>query len=191
MLTQEKSRYNQRIAYYMDVEGLSRDKAVQLARRDMILDLGTAAPGGGLSGFVTGGAKASYGGAIGTNDANIVISIQNAAATAEQSIEQPGSQENHINHSVWPSDNSQLKHIFRQKEGHLTDTFENRQILESIIDEKYKLGSDKYGNIWYAKTCADGSQIWVRMRNNCIINGGINQTALVYNPITGLNSNPK
>jgi hypothetical protein len=154
----------------------------------MILDLGAAALGGGLSGFVTGGAKTSYDG--------VVIRISSyrykiAAATAEQSIEQPDSQENHINHSVWPSDNSQLKHIFRQKEGHLTDTFEDRQILESIIDEKYKLGSDKYGNIWYAKTCADGSQIWVRMRSNCIINGGIHQTALVYNPITGLNSNPK
>ena len=57
MLMQEKSRYNQSIAYYVNAEGLSESEAVRHARRDMILDLGAAALGGGLSGFAMGGAK--------------------------------------------------------------------------------------------------------------------------------------
>jgi hypothetical protein len=90
MLMQEKSRYNQSIAYYVNAEGLSESEAVRHARRDMILDLGAAALGGGLSGFVMGGAKGTidrYPGRINTAmamsaDENNAANI--AAKTADE-----------------------------------------------------------------------------------------------------------
>ena len=48
------------------------------------------------------------------------------------------------------------------------------------------LGADKYGVVWYAEMLPDGRQIWVEVRGNAIIEGGINQSPLVWNPESGL-----
>jgi len=78
-------------------------------------------------------------------------------------------------------------HIFREAEGHLPDTTANRQLLTDVAnDPANALGPDKFGNTWSAKTQADGTQVWVRVRNGEIINGGINQTPRTYSPETGL-----
>ncbi len=71
-----------------------------------------------------------------------------------------------------PSNDSQLKHIFEDREGHLPDTPENRKLLQNLANDssKYK-GKDKYGNDWNVRMNADGTQDWVRSQN-LIINEG-------------------
>lgn len=87
-----------------------------------------------------------------------------------------------------PEKISQLKHIFRKKEGHIDDTPENRSLLETVANNKENyVGTDGYGTQWYSKTQADGSQVWVRVRNNTIQNGGINNPPKTWNPSTGYN----
>lgn len=87
-----------------------------------------------------------------------------------------------------PEKISQLKHIFRKKAGHIDDTPENRSLLETVANNKENyVGTDSYGTQWYSKTQADGSQVWVRVRNNTIQNGGINNPPKTWNPSTGYN----
>lgn len=67
------------------------------------------------------------------------------------------------------------------------DTPENRALFESVAnDPSCYLGTDEYGNVWYARMQSDGSQIWVRARGTVIIDAGINSTPKTYNPQTGL-----
>ena len=57
--------------------------------------------------------------------------------------------ENAINNlqNKLPPNDSQLKHIFRNAEGHLTDTPENRKLILSVAnDPACHLGTDKYKN---------------------------------------------
>ncbi len=77
-----------------------------------------------------------------------------------------------------PTNDSQLKHIFRDAEGHFTeDTPANRAALENVVnDPGSKLGTDARGETWYAKETADGKQIWVETRNGTIRDIGINET---------------
>lgn len=78
--------------------------------------------------------------------------------------------------------------IFREKEGHIEDTPENRSLLEAVANNKDNyVGTDRYGIQWYSKTQADGSQVWVRVKNNTIQNGGINNPPKTWNPSTGYN----
>jgi len=77
-------------------------------------------------------------------------------------------------------------HIFRDKEGHLKDTPENRKLLEDASnDAKNHAGTDKYGSDWFAKQNPDGSQTWVQTRGDRIINGGVNTTPRPFHPDTG------
>ena len=72
------------------------------------------------------------------------------------------------------------------------DTPKNRALLEGVANNPInRLGSDKYGSIWYAKTQADGSQVWVKVRGDFIVDGGVNDSPLPYNPETGLCSPTK
>jgi len=88
-----------------------------------------------------------------------------------------------------PNNDSQINHIFQNKEGHLPDTPGNRRLLENTANNKSNyLGSDKYGNDWYAKTQPDGTQVWVETRNGKIIDGGLNNSPKSYNSNTGLKS---
>lgn len=93
-----------------------------------------------------------------------------------------------------PDSDSKLKHIFRDAEGHLPDTSENRRLLqETTKNPQNYLGKDKYGNDWYAATRKDGSQVWVQSRNGEIWDGGLNKQAREWNVQTGLKNqgNPK
>lgn len=86
--------------------------------------------------------------------------------------------------------NGQDKHIFRNEEGHLPDTPENRQLLRDVAsDINNKLDVDSRGNEWYAKTLSNGKQVWALVRNNVIRNGGINNTPRSFNKQTGLSKN--
>ncbi|MEQ0777667.1 DUF637 domain-containing protein [Paraburkholderia tropica] len=86
-----------------------------------------------------------------------------------------------------PTNSSQLSHIFRDDVGHLTDTPENQQTLVNMVNNPQNLlGSDAYGNQWYAQTLPDGTQLWGSVRNGVIQNGGLNATPKTYNPATGL-----
>ena len=90
-----------------------------------------------------------------------------------------------------PSNASQLKHIFRDKEGHLPDSPENRKLLEDLANDNSKFrGTDKWGNSWNAQELEDGSQIWVRYQNGVINEGGKNNTPRLWDSETGFNYNP-
>ena len=81
------------------------------------------------------------------------------------------------------------KKIFGDREGHLPDTPENRQLLENVAnDPATTLGPDKFGNEWSAKTLDDGTQVWTQTRDGNVINGGLNESPQSYNPDTGLSS---
>ncbi len=83
---------------------------------------------------------------------------------------------------------SRVKHIFRDGRGHFSkDNLQNRTLLEEVAnDSKNYLGKDKFGNVWFSKGNSNNSQIWVKVRNNKIINGGKNMYAKKFNPKTGL-----
>ena len=85
-------------------------------------------------------------------------------------------------------DDASADHMFRDADGHMKeDTPENRKKLEDVANDKDNfLGTDQYGNDWYAKNNPDGSQTWVEVRGNKIRNGGINSTPRPWNPSTGL-----
>jgi hypothetical protein len=87
----------------------------------------------------------------------------------------------------FPSGESQLRHIFRDAPGHLADTPANRALLQNIADDATTtLGTDRFGNVWSARTLEDGTQVWVQVRNGIIQNGGVNPMPRVFNPKTGL-----
>ena len=86
-----------------------------------------------------------------------------------------------------PPNDPQIKHIFRNDEGHLPDTPENRKLVQKLANSPdCYLGNDKFGNCWYSKLNSDGSQLWVQVRNGIIQNAGKNLTPKVWNKETGL-----
>ena len=91
-----------------------------------------------------------------------------------------------------PQNDAQIKHIFRNKIGHLSDSIENRDMILNVANDKGNfLGKDSYGNSWYAQIQDNGSQIWVRTRNGVINNAGVNDMPREWNSKTGLNNNSK
>ena len=74
-------------------------------------------------------------------------------------------------------DESKVRHIFRNAEGHFReDTDANRRLLIDVASRRTNfLGTDRVGNDWYAENLADGTQVWVRVRDDKIVNGGINR----------------
>jgi hypothetical protein len=86
-------------------------------------------------------------------------------------------------------DEARVGHIFRNAEGHVLDTQANRALLVDVANNRAaRLGTDQFGNVWSAATRADGTQVWVQMRNGQIINGGVNATPRTFNPQTGLSN---
>lgn len=91
-----------------------------------------------------------------------------------------------------PPNPSQTRHIFGDRPGHLPDTPRNRQTLVELAnDEGCRLGTDKYGNTWYARMEPDSSQTWVTVRDGVIQEGGRNGSPHPWDSETGLNRNPK
>lgn len=89
----------------------------------------------------------------------------------------------------FPQNDSQVKHIFRKKDGHIDDTPENRSLLENVANnENNYMGTDKYGNRWYSQMIENIGQVWVRVRDGIINNGGINNPPRDWNGETGLNN---
>ena len=89
-----------------------------------------------------------------------------------------------------PKNESQLKHIFGNRPGHLPQSKENEKILVDLANDESKyIGDDLTGNSWNAKTNEDGTQIWVVHRNGIIQNGGINDKPRDWSELTGLNKN--
>jgi hypothetical protein len=96
----------------------------------------------------------------------------------------PGDQKQPANVTI---DERKLAHIFRDADGHLADTPANRQALERVPnDSTARLGVDKWGNVWNARTTDEGKQIWVQMRNGRIVNGGMNEAPRAFHSETGL-----
>ena len=90
-----------------------------------------------------------------------------------------------------PLNDSQLKHIFRNSEGHLKDTEANRKILVNLANnDKYFKGTDMYGIKWNVKINSKGEQLWVRYDKNKINDGGKNIVPRRWDKNTGLNKNP-
>ncbi len=81
-----------------------------------------------------------------------------------------------------------IKHIFRDAEGHLQDTIGNRQaILDLANDPKnYYSSPDAHGNLWCARILEDGTQIWASIRDGKIRNAGLNKTPIKWDCTTGL-----
>ena len=87
-----------------------------------------------------------------------------------------------------PETESELGPIFRQSEGHIADTLQNRSLILAVANDPLsRLESDRYGNLWAARLLPDGRQVWVRMRGETIINAGINIVPRNFDSRTGLN----
>ncbi len=87
-----------------------------------------------------------------------------------------------------PSNDSQIKHIFRKKENHFPDTKENRSRLEHLANDESKyIGTDAKGVRWYVQNLPDGSQLWAAVREGIIQNGGLNPMRRSWDDRTGLN----
>ncbi|MFT0734905.1 hemagglutinin [Ralstonia wenshanensis] len=112
----------------------------------------------------------------------------NAIASSGNNTEgSSGSGNTSTNGATLPSNPSQLDHIFRDDVGHLANTPGNQQALLSLVnDSANSLGTDRFGNQWFAKLLPDGSQLWGSVRNGVIQNGGLNETPRPFNPASGL-----
>ena len=89
-------------------------------------------------------------------------------------------------------DETRASHMFNANEGHVIDSDLNRALIENTgNDAGASLGTDKFGNQWYAKSLSNGAQVWAEVRNGKIINGGINKSPRAFNSQTGLNAPQK
>ncbi|UXA50836.1 hemagglutinin repeat-containing protein [Xanthomonas prunicola] len=92
----------------------------------------------------------------------------------------------------FPSNDAQVKHIFRSKPGHLADSPESRELLIGVAqDSNNKLGVDAFGAQWFAKNQVDGTQVWVTVRNGIIQNAGVNKVPRTFDARTGLSKPTK
>ncbi|MDR0298972.1 MAG: hypothetical protein LBI13_02665 [Streptococcaceae bacterium] len=120
-----------------------------------------------------------------TADAALTAELEDALATeteGEFSATESGNVETELENEAssvqnkLPSGEAQIQHIFDDRAGHLSDTPENRELLENTAGspDNFSGGPDSYGNNWYSKINSDGSQTWVTTRNGVIQNGGVN-----------------
>ena len=91
-----------------------------------------------------------------------------------------------------PQNDSQIKHIMREDEGHLIDTPENRRLLiELANNSSAHIGKDSRGIDWHVSYNEDGSQNWVCHRDGVIQDGGRNMIPREFDEETGLKNNAK
>ena len=81
-------------------------------------------------------------------------------------------------------DESRVRHIFRDTRGHFADdTDQNRQTLVDVANNPANaVGIDEFGSVWFAMVLADGTQVWALVREDLIVNGGINSTPKALPP---------
>ena len=86
------------------------------------------------------------------------------------------------------TNDSQLKHMFGVRPGHLADTEKNRDTISRIAnDDSCYMGTDQWGNKWYVEPLKNGGQHWAEVdKNGTIWDGGYNRTPIEWNPDTGL-----
>ena len=133
--------------------------------------------------------EAAAGGILVANSAAALSTNLNHLSFYEKMREtsSTGKGDSDSNKNKIPDNDSITGHIFRDAEGHIPDTPENRALLEDVANDSANFrGTDKYGNEWYTKIQSDGSQVWVESRNGNIFEGGINNTPKPWNPETGL-----
>jgi filamentous hemagglutinin len=84
----------------------------------------------------------------------------------------------------WPTKDSQLKHIFSKRKGHVADTLENRRLLESVAFERKNLVGKKQagGSELFVKQLDDGRQVWIEVRNGIIQDAGLNDSPRSFWP---------
>lgn len=64
---------------------------------------------------------------------------------------------------------------------------DNRKKLEDVANDSNNfLGTEQYGNDWYAKNIQDGTQTWAEACDNKIRNGGVNQVPRSLDQLTSL-----
>jgi filamentous hemagglutinin len=75
-------------------------------------------------------------------------------------------------------DEKQVGHIFRNAAGHFSDDTPaaRRALIEVASREENFIGTDRFGNDWFAALRADGMQLWTCVRDGKITNGGLNRT---------------
>jgi hypothetical protein len=85
-----------------------------------------------------------------------------------------------VQHGQLPENPSQTGHIFRQADGHYSEATPSaiREINQAASSRGTFHGRDSYGNIWQSRINTDGSQTWVRIRNDVITNAGRNPTPI-------------
>lgn len=161
--------------------GLSREEAEFDALIDKTLEMGIASLGG-IGGIKGGGKKPGN-----SNNKDKGKEESGKQGQTADNKTNSGKEGNNSSDSIsFPSNDAQVKHIFRDKEGHIKDTPENRKIIAEVGSNKDNYyGRSKWGNNWHAKINSDGSQTWVESRNGVIINAGINKTPRLYDPATG------
>ncbi len=121
--------------------------------------------------------------AVNAESVTIVLAPGAVAMTAPG----PGGDGTPKKESVIPE--GRAKHIFRTAPGHLPDSPTNRRLLQELTaDESARLGTDQFGNEWFARTNPEGTQLWVQVRHGEIINGGLNQVPRNYNSQMGLSA---
>jgi hypothetical protein len=100
----------------------------------------------------------------------------------------PNDNDNDKNKIKFSENKDTNRHIFRKSDGHFPeDTPEIRELLEELVNnESNYRGPDQHSNHWYSRTIESGKEIWAQVRNNQIINAGINEIPQPYSPITGL-----
>jgi len=78
------------------------------------------------------------------------------------------------NNVRFPLQRSQIMHMFRDDEGHLLDTAENRtMIINTARNEENYVGTKKDSK-WYARDIDSERQCWVVVRDGIIQNCGLN-----------------
>jgi len=77
----------------------------------------------------------------------------------------------------FPTNPSQLQHIFRDAPGHYAeDTPENRAQIQMAINQADFSHVDQFGNSIYGGLNSNGTQTWVSVQGGTIQNAGVNPT---------------
>lgn len=115
----------------------------------------------------------------------------NKAYTSQQKIDIINSVNKGKTNKI-PNSIAQIDHIFADREGHLSFTEENVNTISDLInnDKNKVLDSDKNNNSWFTSTNSDGSQLWGKVHDNVLSDGGLNKTPKELDEDTGFDKNP-